>query len=95
MIDYLQANRDRVLAAVKAMPGLTSAPIEATYLAWIDARATGIDQPTAFFEAAGVGLSDGAEFGSPGFVRLNFGCSRALLDKALDRMAAALEGHAG
>jgi cystathionine beta-lyase len=95
MLDYLRANRDRVLAAVKAMPGLTSGPIEATYLAWIDARSTGIDKPTAFFEAAGVGLSDGAEFGSPGFVRLNFGCSRALLDTALERMAAALEGHAG
>ena len=91
MLDYLRANRDRVLAAVKAMPGLTSGPIEATYLAWIDARSTGIDKPTAFFEAAGVWLADVAEFGSPGFGRRNFGCSRALLDTALERMAAALE----
>ncbi len=95
LIDYLRDNRDRVLAAVKALPGMDVGPIEATYLAWIDTRETGIGKPAAFFEAAGVGLSDGVEFGSPGFVRLNFGCSRALLDTALDRMRAALEHRAG
>ncbi|WP_279384554.1 hypothetical protein [Geotalea toluenoxydans] len=61
------------------MPGLTMTHVEATYLAWIDARGTGIEDPAAFFEEAGVGLSDGADFGAPGFVRLNFGCSRTLL----------------
>jgi cystathionine beta-lyase len=38
-----------------------------------------------------VGLSDGADFGGPGFVRLNFGCSRSLLQEALRRMRRALE----
>ena len=90
--DVLRANRDRVQAAVDAMPGLISRPVEATYLAWIDTRPSGIEQPAVFFENAGVGLSDGEEFGAPGFVRLNFGCARGLLDKGLDRMAAALEG---
>jgi cystathionine beta-lyase len=50
-----------------------------------------------FFEAAGVGLSAGADFGVGadyrGFVRLNFGCPRATLDAALARMAAALVGR--
>lgn len=73
------------------MPGLSMGPIEATYLAWIDARAIGDEDPTAFFESAGVGLSDGVDFGSPGFVRLNFGCTRDLLEKALDRMNNALK----
>ena len=68
------------------MPGLRMSPVEATYLAWIDARQAGIDDPAAFFEAAGVGLSDGREFGCPGFVRLNFGCPRDRLAKALGRM---------
>ena len=49
-------------------------PVEATYLAWIDARNLGVPSPTLFFEEAGVGLSDGADFGMPGWVRLNFGC---------------------
>ncbi len=91
LLAYLRCNRDLVLARVGAMPGLRSTPVEATYLAWIDARETGLRQPTEFFEKAGVGLSDGAAFGSPGFVRLNFGCRRELLVDALNRMQNALE----
>jgi cystathionine beta-lyase len=60
--------------------------VEATYLAWIDARDLGVDDPVRFFEEAGVGLSNGADFGLPGWVRLNFGCSRTTLDSALERM---------
>ena len=94
LLDYLRANRDRVVEAVAAMPGLAMVVPEATYLAWIDCRAMmaarGLSDPAAFFEAAGVGLSDGAAFGAPGFVRLNFGCPRSTLDAALARMAHAL-----
>jgi cystathionine beta-lyase len=93
LLDYLRGNRDTIQAAVSRMPHLTMAPVEATYLAWIDMRAAGIKNPTTFFEHAGVGLQDGVEFDGPGFVRLNFGCSRSLLEKALQRMAKALEDH--
>ena len=68
------------------MPGLTMTHVEATYLAWIDARGLGVDDPVAFFEAAGVGLSNGADFGLSGWVRLNFGCPGATLEAALQRM---------
>jgi cysteine-S-conjugate beta-lyase len=92
LTDYLRGNRDRVAAAVAAMPGLKMASVEATYLAWIEAD--GIEQPARFFEQAGVGLSDGRDFGLGDayarFVRLNFGCPRTILDRALDRMARAL-----
>jgi len=37
-----------------------------------------------------VGLSDGADFGAPGFVRLNFGTRHALLDEALARLTRAV-----
>ena len=90
LIAYLRGNRELVTAEVAAMPGLAMTPVEATYLAWIDVRATGIANPVGFFEEAGVGLSDGADFGAPGFVRLNFGCSRTLLKEALRRMRTAL-----
>ncbi len=90
LLAYLRANRDRVTRAVAAMPGLEMTPVEATYLAWIDARQLDLADPTAFFEAHGVGLSDGREFGGPGFVRLNFGCTRATLEEALRRMGEAL-----
>jgi len=91
LLRYLHGNRDLVEAEINSMPGLSTTHVEATYLAWIDTRATGIENPASFFEQAGVGLSDGADFGAPGFVRLNFGCSRSLLMTALQRMRVALE----
>ncbi|MBW7983330.1 MalY/PatB family protein [Enterobacillus tribolii] len=90
-LDYLRANRDRVFERINTMPGLSMTPMAATYLAWIDASQLPVDNPHAFFEQAGVGLSPGSDFGNPRFVRLNFGCTRALLDKALDRMEAAVK----
>ncbi len=90
LINYLRRNRDLVLDAVTDMPGLSATPVEATYLAWIDMRHTGMEKATDFFEQAGVGLSDGAAYGLPGFARLNFGCSRRLLVEALRRMRLAL-----
>lgn len=92
LIAYLRGNARCVLDAVAGMPGLATWPVEATYLAWIDARGLGVENPARFFERAGVGLSDGADFGAPGFVRLNFGCSRGLLEEALARMRRAIEG---
>ena len=89
LLDYLRANRDAVAAAVARRPRLSLAPVEATYLAWIDARGLGLADPAAYFEAHGLGLSDGADFGAPGWVRLNFGCTRAVLDEALRRLDAA------
>lgn len=86
LLDYLRDNRDLVLNEISTMNGLTAWPVEATCLAWIDARRLGVDDPASFFEDGGVGLSDGAPFGAPGFVRLNFGTSRSLLGEALQRM---------
>ncbi|HRP96766.1 MAG TPA: PatB family C-S lyase [Rhodocyclaceae bacterium] len=94
LLDYLRGNRDCVVAALESMPGISASRPEATYLAWLDCRDTGVDDPAAFFEAGGVGLSDGAPFGMPGFVRLNFGCPRATLAEALSRMRRALEARA-
>ena len=93
LLEYLRGNCEIVKAAVHGMPHLSMAPVEATYLAWIDMRAAGMKNPAAFFENAGVGLQDGIEFDGPGFARLNFGCSRGLLEKALHRMTVALEDH--
>lgn len=95
LLAYLRGNRDLVAEAVARMPGLKTWHVEATYLAWIDARESGIDNPLRFFEEAGVGLSDGSDFGAPGFVRLNFGCSRVLLREALQRMATAVSARQG
>ena len=90
LLDYLRGNAARVLQAVQAMPGITTTPVEATYLAWLDCRALNMNGPADFFESHGVLMSDGKDFGAPGFLRLNFGCSRATLDEALARMHKAL-----
>ena len=71
------------------MPRIHMFPMEATYLAWMDVRGLGLDRPELFFEEHGVGLSNGALFGAPGFLRLNIGCPRKMVDMALERMAKA------
>lgn len=91
LVDYLRGNRDRVVQALDGFCGLKVTVPEATYLAWIDCRETQLKNPAQFFEQAGVGLSNGTEFGTLGFVRLNFGCSRGLLEQGLERMRAALQ----
>lgn len=91
LLAYLRSNCDMVMEEIARMPGLRTTRPEATYLAWIDCRDSGLTAPAAFFEAAGVGLSDGIPFGMPGFLRLNFGCPRATLREALRRMHSALQ----
>jgi len=92
LIAYLRENRDLVAERVGKMPGLAVNHVEATYLAWIDTRGSGIPDPASFFERGGVGLSDGAAFGDRGRLRLNFGCPRPILRQALSRMELALKG---
>jgi len=99
LLDTLRGNRDRLVQFVRdALPSVEiEAPIEATYLAWLNVRALGLADPVAHFEAHGVGLSDGAFFGAPAghYVRLNFGCPRSTLDQALQRLKAGVEAAQG
>lgn len=98
VVAYLEANRDFLWAYLaNHMPDVTMPAMEATYLAWLDFRATGIERPAAFFEKHGVGLSNGFDFDvakgphAPGHARLNFGCPRSMLTEALDRIRSALD----
>jgi cystathionine beta-lyase len=98
LLAYLRGNRDFLLDFIaRELPGIrVDAPIDATYLAWLNVGALGLSDPVAHFEAHGVGLSDGAFFGAPAgqAVRINFGCPRATLAEALRRMKAALPPRA-
>jgi cystathionine beta-lyase len=89
---YLAANRDYLIAEINSIPGLRLDPIEATYLAWIDVSALGLEDPPGFFEAAGVGMSPGGDFGDPGYMRFNFGCPRSRVVEAVARIRKAVEG---
>ena len=94
LLRYLEDNRDFLAREVpRQLPGVRMGLPDATYLAWLDCREAGLADPYTFFlEEARVALNDGKLFGpgGEGFVRLNFGCPRALLADGLARMAAAL-----
>jgi len=96
LLRYLEANRDFAIDYARTrLPGVRVAAPEATYLAWLDCRNAGAasaDPFTFFLDKARVALSDGVSFGhgGEGFVRLNFGCPRAMLTEALERMREAL-----
>jgi cysteine-S-conjugate beta-lyase len=87
--EYLRANRDLVESAVQALPALTMAHVEATYLAWIDCSGLGRGDAAAHFLAHGLALSPGTQFGDGRFVRLNFGTQRERLREALRRLCRA------
>ena len=91
LLRYLAANRDLLTRHVAEMPGVSVGVIEATYLAWLNVTELGLTDPQGFFESAGVGLSDGAQFSGNGYLRLNFGCPRLMLETGLDRMRKACD----
>lgn len=93
LLDVLRANRDHMENFIAtSLPGVRTWHVEATYLAWLDARELHLPNAAKFFEDHGVGLSDGVPFGAPaGFLRLNFGCPRTQLDEAMQRMARATQ----
>jgi cystathionine beta-lyase len=91
---YLRGNLDFLVEFIKSeLPGIKTTIPEATYLAWLDCRELPLEpSPHQFFlEKAKVALNDGSEFGAggEGFVRLNFGCPRKVLEEALVRMKSA------
>lgn len=95
VLQILEGNRDYLMNFLaEKIPQIKMTKPEATYLAWMDCR--DLDLPTSpakyFLERAKVGLNEGGEFGEQGngFVRLNFGCSRATLNQALERLLRAL-----
>ncbi|MEX2605744.1 MAG: PatB family C-S lyase [Kiritimatiellia bacterium] len=92
MLSVLRSNLallERTLA--EKFPRVKMPKMEATYLAWLDFRDYELENPAAFFEARGVGLSNGVDFGAPGgFLRLNFGCPTPVLEEGLERICTAL-----
>ena len=101
LLVYLRANRDLAAAVLSTIPGVRATSPEASYLMWIDAteavarRATsGGVEPVPASEhllAHGVGLSAGQDFGTTaGFTRLNLACTRATLERGLERICEAL-----
>jgi cystathionine beta-lyase len=91
---YLDGNRALFDAGVNAIPGLTSMPLEATYLAWVDFSGTGMDA-TEFTRRvereARICVNHGPTFGTggEGFLRFNLATPRARVAEAVQRLQAA------
>ena len=78
----------------KHAPGVHVAPAQATYLAWLDFRGTGLgdDPAAAVLERGRLSLLRGTHFGvvGKGFARLNIGTSLELVEESVRRIGAAL-----
>jgi cystathionine beta-lyase len=70
---------------------MTAIPAEATFLVWLDCSKMGLsheDLVDFFIHHAKLGLNDGKSFGKTGegFMRLNVGTSREVLEEAMQRV---------
>lgn len=90
LLEYLAGNYAYIQSSLGQVDGLVVEPIQATYLAWIDATGLGLEDTQSFFEQWGVGLSSGEQFGQPQYIRLNFACPRSVLEEGVQRMQAAV-----
>ena len=88
LLAVLRSHRATLMERVARWPGVSMSAPESTYLAWLDLREAGLGESPqrTLLEGAGVALSDGADFGHPGFARLNFGTTATQLEAALARL---------
>lgn len=94
LVAYLDGNRQIFDAAVNAIPGLRSMPLQSTYLAWVDFSGTGMDQAEIerrIAQGAGIAANHGPTFGEGGqqFMRFNLATPRARVEEAGRRLTAA------
>lgn len=97
MLEYVEDNIDLMEQYLKDnMPKMGMIRPQASYLVFLDARGLGLphDELVDFFiREAKVGMNDGAMFGEggSGFMRMNLGCPRATLVKALEQIKSAYD----
>ena len=93
---YLEGNVDTVEAFFRDHPsGIRALRPQASFLIWLDCRALGLPQKelvTLFNDEARVVINDGTTYGTggEGFVRLNVGCPRSIVEEACRRIAKAV-----
>jgi cystathionine beta-lyase len=96
MLHYVEENINFVIDFCKQyLPGIKALRPQASFLVWLDCRGLGLEQKELvrlFVEKAHLALNDGSMFGpgGTGFMRMNVGSPRAILEKALKQLQAAL-----
>jgi cysteine-S-conjugate beta-lyase len=96
LLEYLEGNIAYLKAfSAENLPGLWVAPVQGTYLLWLDFRGCGLPaekQGNFVREHARVALEPGFIFGTggDGFERMNIACPRSQLAEAMERIATAV-----
>lgn len=94
---YVQANIDYVEAYLQEnLPAIQAMRPQASYLVWLDCRKLGLSQEALvdfFVSGARLALNDGAMFGKEGegFMRMNVGCPRSILEQAMKQLKEAYD----
>lgn len=97
--EYIEANVDYVIDTLsEQMPRIKCIKPEATFLLWLDCRGLGITHEALvdfFINEARLGLNSGLDYGPQGerYMRLNVGCPRATLEKALGQLKRAYDNR--
>lgn len=78
------------------LPKIKVYPPEASFLVWLDCRELGLTQEelvSLFCDKAGLALNDGSMFGpgGEGYMRLNIGCPRSVLERAMNALKKAID----
>ncbi|SLN58885.1 Cystathionine beta-lyase PatB [Roseovarius litorisediminis] len=94
LVTYLDGNRQVFDAGINTIPGLSSMPMQATYLSWVDFSGTGM--PAAEYQnrvhkVAKIAANHGDTFGSGGesYLRFNIAMPRVQITEAVERMQVA------
>ena len=97
MLKYIEGNIDYVISFCKErIPQIKPLRPQASFLIWLDCRDLNLDRESLtslFIEKAGLALNDGEMFnpGGKGFMRLNIGTSRIVLQEAMEKLEAAVK----
>lgn len=97
MLAYVESNIDFVDSYLRTnIPCIRAVKPQASFLIWLDCRKLGLEQKELvdlFVQKAGLALNDGTMFGKEGagFMRLNVGCPRSKLQKALENLSRAVK----
>ena len=97
MLEYVERNIDFTVGYCAAnMPQIKPLRPQASFVVWLDCRALGLNHEQLvdlFVNKARLALNDGEMFGrgGEGFMRLNVGTPRAVLEQALERLRNALK----
>ena len=91
LLHYIDGNRVIFDREVNKIPGLSSMPLEGTYLAWVDFSGTGMEEEEFIYrvqEKAKIAVNHGSTFGTGGekFLRFNIATPRTLVVEATKRL---------